>query len=423
MSRCKRIILTLALVSGMGLAVGCSKNEDASEKAAAEKSDTSQDEAKKADKEEASADEPPLEATGPVATVNGKEIPASEFNEAIELRAGMMPPGQAMTPQMAQRLKGNVVDGLVTMKLVEAAVEKSDVEIDSKDVDAEYDQFRERMPSEEDYKKFMEKRGLTEEKLRENFVTDLKLRKLMDEKFGTKVSDKDAKAFYKENESRFEHKAQVHARHILLKLDKDADEATVAKAKARAEELAKEAQKPDADFEALAKKNSEGPTASRGGDLGFFEKGRMVPAFADAAFAMKAGEISDPVKSEFGYHVIQVVEKKDAGKTSFDEVKEKILSQLERQKFNEAMRTYMAELKKDAKIEKHEDNIKINVEAPAGGAPAMGGGQNPMQQLPPELQKKLKEMQQKQQQQKGASPAGGDSKPADLKLKEPTLGK
>lgn len=98
---------------------------------------------------------------------------------------------------------------------------------------------------------------------------------------------------------------EIWARHILFKLEEDADETTTQDALKRAEEVAALAKAPGADFAALASEHSEGPTKTKGGDLGFFAKERMVPEFSDAAFALEEGQVSDPVKSPFGYHIIK----------------------------------------------------------------------------------------------------------------------
>ena len=113
----------------------------------------------------------------------------------------------------------------------------------------------------------------------------------------------------------------------------------------------KKTQAKGADFAAIAKEFSEGPTKARGGDLGFFAKGRMVPDFEKAAFAMKIGEISKPVKTRFGWHIIKVEEKKDGRTRSFDEVKASITKQIEARKNRTAKAKLLADLKKAGKVE------------------------------------------------------------------------
>lgn len=120
---------------------------------------------------------------------------------------------------------------------------------------------------------------------------------------------------------------RIRARHILLKLDQNAPAAEEAKVKARAEALLKEA-KEGKDFAELAKANSQGPTAPKGGDLGFFTRGRMVKPFEDAAFALKAGQVGGPVRTPFGYHLIKVEEREPAAVREFETVQEEIRSTL-----------------------------------------------------------------------------------------------
>ncbi len=129
-----------------------------------------------------------------------------------------------------------------------------------------------------------------------------------------------AKGYYENNKEKYVHKEQVRASHILIKIDKKTTEQA---AKAKIEEIKKELDK-GADFAELAKKYSQDGSASNGGDLGFFGKGQMVPEFEKAAFSLKKGEISNPVKTQFGFHLIKVTDKRPAGNEKFETVKLKI---------------------------------------------------------------------------------------------------
>lgn len=143
------------------------------------------------------------------------------------------------------------------------------------------------------------------------------------------VTQADIDAFYKQNLSQYQTPAQVRASHILFKTE-GKDEASV---KAKAEDVLKQAKAPGADFAALAKKYSEDDSnASNGGDLDYFGRGRMVPEFENAAFAMKSGEISDLVKTAFGFHIIKVVDNKPESTRPVSDVKSEIEEQLKWQK-------------------------------------------------------------------------------------------
>jgi parvulin-like peptidyl-prolyl isomerase len=162
------------------------------------------------------------------------------------------------------------------------------------------------------------------------------VRSLIEQKISpsVQVSDADVASFYAENPEMFKNDAQVHARHIIFAAREDADAETVATAGANAEK-ARERAVAGEDFAGLAREVSEGPSAATGGDLGFFTREQMVPAFADVAFALEPGQISGVVRSPFGFHVIKVEEKRPAGTLPLDEVSDDLRSMLVQQKTGE----------------------------------------------------------------------------------------
>ncbi|RME36058.1 MAG: peptidylprolyl isomerase [Gammaproteobacteria bacterium] len=164
------------------------------------------------------------------------------------------------------------------------------------------------------------------------------------------IKEGEVRAFYETNKEKFRQEETVHARHILIRAEPGADAATKEKARQKAEAIRERALKGE-DFAELAKETSEGPSGPRGGDLGFFERKRMVPAFADAAFALKPGEISDVVETRFGYHVIKLEERKPAGIQPYDEVKDKLHAFLQQERVREVVSQKLEELRKQAKIE------------------------------------------------------------------------
>lgn len=146
------------------------------------------------------------------------------------------------------------------------------------------------------------------------------------------VSDEDLRKYYAENQSRYTVAEERRASHILIKADKDAPAAERSKAKARAEELLAEARKNPAGFADLARKNSQDEgSAPNGGDLDFFARGAMVKPFEDAAYALKQGEISNVVESDFGYHVIQLTGLRGGDKKSFEAVRPELEDEVRRQ--------------------------------------------------------------------------------------------
>ncbi len=185
------------------------------------------------------------------------------------------------------------------------------------------------------------------EKLKEELLVSLWMKKQMDNAI---VSNSEAKDFYTNNPDKFKLPESVNARHILVEDEKTAKEIIAELKDLKGDEL-------KAKFIELAKSKSTGPTGEKGGDLGTFAKGQMVPEFDKAVFALKVGEVTpEPIKTQFGYHVIYLESKKDASLVSFDDVKEKIVQALKQQQFQQKLTEVAKELKSKAKITYNEDN-------------------------------------------------------------------
>lgn len=151
-------------------------------------------------------------------------------------------------------------------------------------------------------------------------------------KASVSVAEKDLKDYYEQNRNRYTVAEERRASHILIKADKAAPEAEKAKARARAEELLAQVQKAPASFADMARKNSQDEgSASRGGDLDFFPRGAMVKPFEQAAYALKPGEISKVVESDFGFHIIQLTAVRGGDTKSFDSVRAEIEAEVRKQ--------------------------------------------------------------------------------------------
>ncbi len=177
------------------------------------------------------------------------------------------------------------------------------------------------------------------EKVKENLALEIFMQKEFKK---LKISDKEIKDFYNKNREKFQQPAKVKARHILVKTENEA--------KSLIKEL-NSASDVKAKFIELAKKNSIGPSKNNGGDLGWFGERQMVPAFSKAAFALKKGEYTKkPVKTQFGYHIIYVEDKKPAGIAKLKDVKNNIIISLKSKKFNEKMMNLAKSLREKAKV-------------------------------------------------------------------------
>ncbi|WP_315783334.1 peptidylprolyl isomerase [Bradyrhizobium sp. SZCCHNPS1003] len=252
-----------------------------------------------------------------LAKVNGAEIRKSDVTLAEEEL------GQSLAQMDPATKDENVLSFLIDMKLVAKAAEDKKV--------ADSEEFKKRLA-------FTRNRLLMDSLLASE---------------GKAATTPDAmKKVYEEAAKQIGGEQEVHARHILVETE---DEAKAVKA-----ELAK-----GADFAELAKKKSKDPGASDGGDLGFFTKEQMVPEFANVAFAMEPGKISDPVKTQFGWHVIKVEEKRSRKPPEFDQVK----SQIETYVTRKAQADYVGKLRESAKIERL-DKPAADAAKPADAKPA-----------------------------------------------------
>lgn len=158
------------------------------------------------------------------------------------------------------------------------------------------------------------------------------------------VSEKELKTYYDKNKEEFNEKESVHARHILVKTEDEAN-AIIKVLKGLKGEALK------AKFIEEAKAKSTGPTGPKGGDLGYFAQGQMVPEFNDKMFSMDVGSVTmQPVKTQFGYHVIYLEDKKESITRAFSEVKTYIEQRLKMEKFKTQMQAKMQELQKQASI-------------------------------------------------------------------------
>ena len=300
----------------------------------------------------------PFEATGPVATIDGVEIPAARFNLEVERMVSVY--GGRVNRSMLESYKTQILDRLVEEHLFAMLIEQKKVSLTEKELDEKLREFKSMFPSPASLKDYMRRVGFDEASLREELRKQATRQKLLEEHHSVRPTPKEIRAYYDKNLERFTLEAQVRASHILLKIDKDASDEEDKKIKRKAAGLAKMARKEGSDFAALARSHSEGPSATRGGDLGLFQRNRMVEPFADAAFGLKPGEVSDPVRTQFGWHVIKVFERQEERVQPFGEVEGKIGKTLLEQKSREVTLELMKKLEKKHEIVLHQENIKDN---------------------------------------------------------------
>jgi peptidyl-prolyl cis-trans isomerase C len=320
------------------------------------------------------AESKPSAAKGPgglpaeiAATVNGEPITNADLDQAFARAAQSRGMSVDAVPadQKAGVLK-MILDDMINERLVTKA--SAAVKVEPAAVDAEFEKIRvARKASVEDVKKELATMGMTIETLKADIAKRMAQRQWVNDQIKDKAADAteaEAKEFYEKNPKSFETPEQVRASHILFRLTPDASPEKVTETMKKAEAAVVRAKKED--FAKLAAELSEEPGAKeRGGDLSFFpRKGAMVEPFAEAAFKLKKDEVSaEPVRTEFGYHVIKVTDRKESGKQGFDEAKPNIVAYLSNQKKKAAVDELIVAMRSKAEV-------KMNLAAPAAPAPA-----------------------------------------------------
>lgn len=287
-----------------------------------------------------------------VAVVEGEAIKKEELEQAMAsvLASQGIPPDQLPAAQKAEGYK-MLLNELITEKLVNNRSAK--VEVKDEDVNGRIEQIKSRFPKPEDFEAQLTKAGQTLEKLRTDIRNSIRQQNWVEEqiKDAPKASDADAEDFFKKNPQQFEKPEQVRASHILISVAKDAAPEVVAEKQKAADAIAARVKGGEA-IDKLAAELSEDPSAKQNsGDLNFFSREQMVPEFSEAAFGMKKGDISAPVRSQFGFHVIQVTDRKDAEKMNFETVKPQLLAYLNRRKHDEQVQNLLKDLREKSQVE------------------------------------------------------------------------
>ena len=290
----------------------------------------------------------PAQLPDVLARVNGEPVRKAEFDRVLrnmELGSGPIP------AERRDEVMRGVLDQLITYTVMTQEATAQNVTVSDAEVDSRIQQMKGTV-NDAEFKKALQARNMSVEQLKSDARVQLTIEKMMEAHVaGTAAAtDAEARQFYEGNPDKFKQGDTVRASHILLRVDGKAPEAARKQARARIEAILKQARSGD-DFAALARKHSQDGSAQAGGDLGFFERGAMVPAFSDAAFSLKPGEISDVVTTEFGYHIVKVTEKKAASTVPYEQVSQQIVTFLSGRKKQERAAQFIDDVKKRARIE------------------------------------------------------------------------
>lgn len=271
----------------------------------------------------------------------------------IELRAYELANVQSrgqVTSDLLEQTRKEAIDQLIEETLLDIRADELNIRISEAELEEEIDRFRDRRNiTQLEFEELLEKQKLSFNSFRNNFRQQLRRNRVVAREIRSKI-DIDEEALKKAYEEDSETEKLVRARHILLRVDKTAADETVAAVKQKALDLRQRIQSGES-FKKIADTHSEDPSVKANhGDLGFFKKGDMVKEFAEAAFSLDPGEISAPVRSPFGFHLIEVLDTKTEAKKSFETVKDQLMQQRYQKELQEELARYISDLKEKATI-------------------------------------------------------------------------
>lgn len=293
----------------------------------------------------------PAELPEIVARVNGETISRSDLETAIgevEARAGQpMPAGQR------DQVIRAVLDQLIGYRLLAQESAARKMTVADADLETRMGQIRSQFPSEEAFQQAMQQRQTTLDKLRNETRSSMQITAMLQAELDAKaaVTAGQVKDFYDKNPDKFQQGERVKASHILVRVQANADAAEREQARTKATGILADV-KAGRDFAALAKQHSDDPgSGANGGDLGYFERGQMVPPFEQSAFTLTPGQVSDLVQSDFGYHIIKVIDRQSGRMVPLEEVRPRIEQYLLGVNREEQTRLFVEALKSKGTVE------------------------------------------------------------------------
>ena len=286
-------------------------------------------------------------------SVDGNILKKSALDAAVKEKLktfkGKIPAAKLKDAQA--RIRKQMIDEFVVRNLLTNEVERRKIAATDKEIKATMDQIKSTLPPGEKLETFMKENNIS----KEHIALGIKVSKLVKQEAGSKAkpTEKEISKFYEENKDKFIIPEGVRVRHILIAFAEGDDEKVKAEKKAKIEGLRSQIV-GGADFAELARKNSDCPSKENGGDLGVIRKGQTVKPFEDAAFSQKINAVGPVVSTEYGYHVIQVLEINQQKTAPLEEVKEKISHYLEQQKQAAVFNALLKKLRAKAKITVYE---------------------------------------------------------------------
>lgn len=289
-----------------------------------------------------------------VAKVNSGIITLSDLEKRVYIDAKV--DGNTDEKELSKifkRDKNRVLIKIVEEKLMLHYVKQLRMEPTKDDINTAIEDIKKRNNFSDDmFEIMLEREGLTYERYRKKLKDQIAMNRVLNSEVRgkIKINEKEVVSYFNKNKKKFLRPEEIKAYHIIFFVSDKTDRSESKKQLKKALYVLEMARRGD-DFEELAKTHSDGPSKDAGGDLGWIARGAMIPAFEKAAFSLRKGEISNPVITEYGYHIIKVEDKKEETIKTLDEIRDEIRNTLFKQKYDKKYNSWMAELKRNSFIE------------------------------------------------------------------------
>ncbi|KFO66596.1 hypothetical protein ER57_16375, partial [Smithella sp. SCADC] len=279
-------------------------------------------------------------------------ITMDEFNgETLLVQRSVLGMGKPLTCAQIASLQKEVIESLIRREILHQESRKAGIKIDKKDITKEIDAIKKQFLSDAAYKNELSRRNLPEDTLRAQLERNLLIQKYVEQQFlkKVKVTDADVMAYYESHLAALKQPLQVRVSHILIQSDSKSEASRKPEARRKAEQILKDL-KDGRDFRTLAREQSDGPTRTSGGDLGYVGRGQLEKQFESVIFNLKKDEISDVIETDYGYHIFKVMDIKPESIVAYDNVKEQIKQLLLQDKAKKEADEYARKLREKSAV-------------------------------------------------------------------------